>query len=172
MFQSLPKQTLVARVEIPRFMGKWYVIANIPTIFEKGAHNATETYTWNEEKQRIDIDFRFNKNSFDGPEKSIPQKGFVYNEETGSEWRVQPIWPLRLGYLIIGLGKGYKDCMVGVPNRKHLWIMSRTPHMEKRRLQALLTQAKSYGYDTSKVQAVPQAGHKSFSEKDLAAYSA
>jgi hypothetical protein len=62
-------------------------------MFEKGAYNATETYTWNEEAQRIDIDFHFNKDSFDGPQKSIPQKAFVYNENTKAEWRVQSIWP-------------------------------------------------------------------------------
>ncbi|HSN72991.1 MAG TPA: lipocalin family protein, partial [Steroidobacteraceae bacterium] len=33
------------QVDLERFMGRWYVIANIPTFIEKGAHNATETYT-------------------------------------------------------------------------------------------------------------------------------
>jgi apolipoprotein D and lipocalin family protein len=32
-------------VDIERFMGPWYVIASIPTVLEKGAHNAVETYT-------------------------------------------------------------------------------------------------------------------------------
>ena len=31
-------------VDLERFMGDWYVIANIPTFLEKGAHNAVETY--------------------------------------------------------------------------------------------------------------------------------
>ena len=31
-------------VDLPRFMGDWYVIANIPTRLERGAHNAVESY--------------------------------------------------------------------------------------------------------------------------------
>ena len=34
----------VDHVDIDRFMGDWYVIANIPTSIEKGAHNAIESY--------------------------------------------------------------------------------------------------------------------------------
>ena len=31
-------------VDLERFMGDWYVIANIPTFIEKGAVNAVESY--------------------------------------------------------------------------------------------------------------------------------
>ena len=40
---KLPPLTTVSSVDIPRFMGDWYVIANIPTFIEKGAHNAIES---------------------------------------------------------------------------------------------------------------------------------
>ena len=39
----------VDQVDIDRFMGPWYVIANIPTFLEKGAHNAVETYSLNDD---------------------------------------------------------------------------------------------------------------------------
>ena len=39
--------TTVAKVDLKRFMGDWYVIANIPTFIEKGAHNAIESYAMN-----------------------------------------------------------------------------------------------------------------------------
>ena len=38
-----PMQT-VDYVDLERFMGDWYVIANIPTFIEEGAHNAVESY--------------------------------------------------------------------------------------------------------------------------------
>jgi lipocalin len=34
-------------VDLDRFMGDWYVVANIPTFLEKDAHNAVETYRMN-----------------------------------------------------------------------------------------------------------------------------
>jgi apolipoprotein D and lipocalin family protein len=40
---DLPPIKPVAPIDLPRFMGKWYVIASIPTHFEKDAYNAVET---------------------------------------------------------------------------------------------------------------------------------
>ena len=41
---SQPPMATVAYVDIPRFMGDWYVIGNIPTFLEEGAHNPVESY--------------------------------------------------------------------------------------------------------------------------------
>ena len=153
---KLPPQPTVPKVEISKFMGPWYVIASIPTAFEGGAYNAVETYTWNEEKERIDVDFRFNKDSFDGPEKKYPQKAFIYDQESKAEWRVQPFWPLKFAYLIVGLADDYSDTIVGVPDRSHVWIMAREPRITETRYNELVAKVKSLGYDLSKLQKVPQ----------------
>ena len=42
--KSMPPIRTEPSVDLDRFMGDWYVIANIPTFVEKGAHNAVETY--------------------------------------------------------------------------------------------------------------------------------
>ena len=49
--QSVPHPPIepVDYVDIDRFMGDWYVIANIPSYIEKGAHNAVESYQLNED---------------------------------------------------------------------------------------------------------------------------
>ncbi|MFN7728727.1 MAG: lipocalin family protein [Bdellovibrio sp.] len=153
---NLPPQPTVEHVEIPRFMGTWYVIATIPTMFETGAHNAVETYTWNESENRVDVDFRFRKDAFDGKEKAIPQKGFIYNQTTKAEWRIQPFWPLSFAYLIVDLAPDYSDTIIGVPNRKYVWIMARQPQMQADRYQALVTKVQTLGYDISKLILVPQ----------------
>ena len=157
MNKDLPEQKVVSHIELPKFMGKWYVIANIPTMFEKGAYNATEFYNWNTKENRIDVDFRFNKDSFDGPEKSIPQKAFVYDHESNAEWRIQPIWPLKFAYLIIDVAADYSDTVIGVPGRDHVWIMARTPQIESARYQSIIAKISSLGYDLSKLQKVPQS---------------
>ena len=41
---DLPPLITVDYVDIHRFMGDWYVIANIPTYFEKHATNSIESY--------------------------------------------------------------------------------------------------------------------------------
>jgi len=154
--KNLPEQKTVPHVNLPRFMGKWYVIASIPTMFEKGAVNAIETYTWNEEDQLIDIDFRFRQDSATGKEKSIPQKGFIFDKNSNAEWRIQPFWPLKFAYLIIDLAKDYSDTTIGVPDRGHVWIMAREPSLPATRYNAIVAKLKSLGYDMSALKTVPQ----------------
>lgn len=154
--KKLPEQKAVHHVELEKFMGRWYVIANIPTRFEIGAYNATETYTWNEKGQFIEVDFRFRQDAFNGPEKKIPQKGFVFNRETKSEWRIQPFWPLQFVYLIVDVAPDYSDTIIGVPDRGNVWIMARSPQMSEERYQQLVTKIAAFGYDISELKKIPQ----------------
>ncbi|RYF58626.1 MAG: hypothetical protein EOO39_34045 [Cytophagaceae bacterium] len=61
LMTELPPQPTVPYVDVMKFMGPWYVIGCIPTMFEKGAHNAVETYTWNAEKDRIDRNYHYQR---------------------------------------------------------------------------------------------------------------
>ena len=123
-------------VDLDKFMGDWYVIANIPTWFEKGAHNALEQYLWNE-KGYIDVIFSFNKNSFSGERKKLTQKAFIYNKTTNAEWRIQPFWPLKLPYLVIDLDKEYQYTVIGYPSRNYVLIMSRSKSLDKQTLSSI-----------------------------------
>jgi apolipoprotein D and lipocalin family protein len=143
-------------VDTSRFFTKWYVIAGRLTSMEEGAHNATETYTWNAKKKRIDIDFKFRKDDFNGPIKSIPQKGWIHNETTNAHWKVQPFWPLKMDYLVIALDQDYEWTAIGVPNEDYLWIMATTPYMSDEQLSQIIQQLDDLGYSTRSVNRVPQ----------------
>lgn len=149
-------QELVDYVDIQRFMGDWYVISSIPTVFEKGAVNAIETYTWNEKKGIVDVGFTYRVGSPDGKVKSMTQRGFIYDSESNAEWRVQPLWPLKLGYLIIDLADDYSYTVVGVPSRNYLWIMAREPALSDSVYQGILDRVAAQGYDLDAIQLVPQ----------------
>ena len=56
-------------VDLERFMGKWYVIASIPTLLERDIFNAVEAYQLMEDGT-ISTTFKFRKNGFDGQKKS------------------------------------------------------------------------------------------------------
>jgi apolipoprotein D and lipocalin family protein len=142
-------------VDIDKFMGKWYVIAGRFTFLEEGAHNAVETYKWNTKEKRIDISFTFNKDSFDGKIKSIPQKGWVYNEKTNAHWKVSPFWPLKLDYLVIALADDYSWTAVGVPSGKYLWIMAKKNQVTDKELEQIVREINSQGYPTKAITKVP-----------------
>ena len=151
---SIPKT--VDYIDKDKFMGTWYVIAGRFTFLESGQHNSVEKYTWNEAEQRIDIDFHYNKDSFDGKIKSIPQKGFIFNTKTNAHWKIQPIWPLKLDYLILLCDPDYKWTVIGVPSQKYLWIMAREKNLTDKELQSIVERLKKIPYNTNDIVKVPQ----------------
>lgn len=146
----------VDRVEIDKFMGPWYVLAGRFTFLEKEVHNGLEKYTWNSDKERIDVDFTYNKGSFTGPQKSIPQKAWVYNQDSKAHWKVSPFWPFKFDYLIVALDKDYQWTVVGVPDQKYVWIMARDWKNPEATIEKATQQLQAIGYSAKDLVRVPQ----------------
>jgi len=152
---SLPPLTTVERVDIPRFMGDWYVIANIPTWIEEGAHNAVESY-------RLDADgtiattFTFRKGGFDGPLKTYTPRGFICDTASNAVWGMRFLWPFKAEYLVIYLNGEYTQTVIGRNKRDYVWIMARTPAIPEEEYRRIVEQLAAVGYDTGRIQRVPQ----------------
>ena len=142
-------------VDIERFMGDWYVIANIPTFIEKRATNAIESYKLND-KGEVETTFTFYEDSPRGKKKKYSPKGFIYNTKTNAEWRMQFLWPIKMPFLIIDLDEAYSFTVIGVPNRNYVWIMSREPFISPDIYGTIITKLKEVGYDTSKIKMIKQ----------------
>lgn len=148
---------LVAKVDLNRFMGDWYVLAGRFTPLEKEVHNALEVYKWNAAEERIEIGFTYNKGSLTGPVKSIPQKGWVYNKQSNAHWKVSPLWPLKFDYLIVELADDYSWTAIGVPDQKYLWIMARDWKNPSATIEAAVKKLTAKNYDASNLVLVPHS---------------
>lgn len=134
-------------VDMDRFSGDWYVIALIPTFLEKKATDGIENYSINDEGE-IRVEYTYKK---DGKDKVMYQKGWIYNEETNSEWRVQPLWPLKMPYYILELGDDYSYTIIGTNNYDYLWIMARTEIMDKPILNDVINRMADRGFNREKI---------------------
>ena len=150
-----PEMKTVSYVDLDRFMGDWYVIANIPTFLEKGAHNAVETYELNEDGT-IATTFVFREDSFDGDEKRYHPKGFVQDTDTNARWGMRFVWPIKSDYRIVYLDDDYTQTVIARQKRDFVWIMARTPTISDEDYERLVEFVASIGYDTSKIERVPQ----------------
>ena len=151
-----PEMKTVDYVDIDRFMGPWYVIANIPTFLEKDVYNAVETYSLNDDGT-IATKFTFNKGSFDGKSKEYNPKAFVMDDETNALWGMRFVWPIKADYRIVYLDDDYTQTIVGRQKRDYVWIMARTPTISDSDYDLLVSNVESLGYDTAKLQRVPQS---------------
>ena len=145
----------VAQVDLERFMGDWYVIANIPTFIERTAHNAVESYELLDNRQ-IATTFRYNQGSFDGPVKTYRPTGFVSDDPSNAVWGMQFIWPFKADYRVIYLDEDYTQTVIGRNKRDYLWIMARTSSIAQADYDTIIEQVARQGYDTSKIRSVPQ----------------
>lgn len=150
-----PEMKTVEHVDIDRFMGSWYVIANIPTFLEKNVYNAVETYQLNDDGT-IATNFTFRKGGFDGKEKEYNPKGFIRDDESNALWGMRFIWPIKADYRIIYLDESYSTTVIGRQKRDFVWIMSRKPTISDAEYDQLVSFVEANGYDVSKLVRVPQ----------------
>lgn len=152
---SHPPMPTVEHVNINRFMGDWYVIANIPTFIETEAHNAVESYRLNEDGT-VATTFSFNDGGFDGEKKIYRPKGFILDTTTNATWGMQFIWPVKADYRVVYLNEDYSQTIIGRKKRDYVWIMARTPQVPDSDYQNLIQVIANLGYDVSKINKVPQ----------------
>jgi len=144
-------------LDLQRFMGSWYVIGHVPTFLDKNTSNGVETYTWNEEKQRIDVLFTYM--DLERTKMSrVEQKAWPVSE-SNSRWQLRlklGFIPVTMPYLILDCDQEYSTCVIGVPNRSALYIMARTTSLESDVYKHLVNVAERAGYDRSLIKEVPQ----------------
>jgi apolipoprotein D and lipocalin family protein len=152
--QSNKPLKTVDYVDIQRFMGDWYVIANIPTFLEKDAYNPIESYRLDEDGS-IATTFSFNAGAMDGEKKVYNPRGFIINNATNAEWGMQFIWPIKADYRIVYLDEDYQHTVIGRNNLDYVWIMARQPKISTNMMKELTQFVASMGYDSSLLELAP-----------------
>ncbi len=155
-----PKVTAVEHIDINRYAGKWYEIARLPMFFQRNcASDVTATYRLETTKSggpaTIMVDNRCRK---------------ANGEMIGSIGQAQPLsasnsqlqvtflptflrW-LPVGkapYWILKIDEDYTTALVGNPEHKYLWLLSRTPQISDETYQNYIHEAQKQGFDTTKL---------------------
>lgn len=145
----------VRGVDLSRYMGRWYVIAAVPTRFERAAYNAVETYQRNADGT-ICTWFRQRPGSFEAPVKLIESTASVRDGSGNGEWRVHLFAFLNAQYLVGWLKSDYSQALVVRDARDYLWFMARTPTVSDADYAAMLGRVEAMGYDPAMIRKVPQ----------------
>ncbi len=145
----------VAQVDLPRYMGDWYVIASIPSFIERKAFDAVESYELKPDG-KVQTTFRYREGAHDLPVKTMYPVGTVKPGTNNAVWGMQFIWPIKAEYLIAYLDQDYRQTIVARNARDYVWIMARTPAISEADYQAHLVRIKAMGYDIEKIRKVPQ----------------
>jgi apolipoprotein D and lipocalin family protein len=150
----LPPIETVARVDLARFMGDWYVIAHIPTYPERKAWNAVESYALNADGS-IATTFTFNEGGYDGPLRTMRPTGFVVDRVSNATWGMQFIWPIKADYRITYFTPDYDITVIARAKRDYVWVMARRPTLSAPERAAVDAHLVALGYDLGKLREVP-----------------
>jgi len=150
---------VVAPVDLHRYAGLWHEQARLPNRFQKQCTGpVTAEYTPMPDGT-IEVRNRciLANGSFDesvGSAHAVPVAG-----QPGAgrlKVRFAPEWlgwlPVVWGdYWILKLDRDYQVALVGTPNRRYLWVLSRAPRLDDAALQAELDYARTLGFDVDQV---------------------
>jgi apolipoprotein D and lipocalin family protein len=154
--KSQPLQT-VDKVELNKYMGRWYDIASYTARFQKGCRCTTADYEMVPGKHYIRVTNRCIKYINGKSQLSIARgKAFIVKGSNNARLKVQFFWPFRGDYYIIGLAEDYSWAIVGHPSRTYLWILSRESYMPTDTYNMICKIIKQQGYDVKRLQKTPQ----------------
>ena len=139
------------KVELDRYLGVWYEIARKPLHFQKKCdHDITAIYTLNENGNVVIENRCYSKN---GTLNQAMGEAFIENPPFNSKLKVSFLpegirWlPVGRGdYWILKIDEDYQTVLIDEPERKYMWVLSRTAHPDEAVIQHYLDYAKTLGY--------------------------
>lgn len=141
-------------VDLKRYTGKWFEIARLPVRFQKQCiGNVTAEYTL---KPNGNIEVLNKCLKKDGQYDDAKGKAKVVDKTTNAKLKVSFFLFFYAPYWIIDLDPDYNYAVVGNPNRKYLWILSRTPALDDKTYQNILRKVEKMGYKPNELIKTPQ----------------
>lgn len=145
----LPNST-VEKVDIDNYSGTWYSLYSIPTAYDKGSRETSGNYKWNSNGKYFDVVTSYKK---PGSEEihSIESKVYQVPGSNNAKMKAQFVWPFKVDYWVIELASDYSYVVVGHPERKLLFIMSRKKSIDKKTYTEIVARCAERGYEVAKL---------------------
>ena len=144
----------VGYVDLDRYMGRWYLIANIPNFAERG--NIAPYVEYSRRRDGYIDDKYTALEAFGG--KPFTKDGLIEitNPMTGAEGRITFLEPLWEDYAVIFLDPDYRYTVVGLQNRNYVWFFAREPRLGNAVYQAMIEVARDNGFDVTRILRFPR----------------
>ena len=146
--------TPVATLDLARYAGQWHEIAHLPMFFQrKCAGDITARYTVQPDGT---IEVRNACRTTSGGHDESVGAARPGSLPGALEVRFAPAWlgwlpAVWADYWVIELDPEYRWAVVGGPSRKYLWVLSRTPAMDRATFEGIRSRAAQRGYPVDKL---------------------
>ncbi len=138
----------VASFDLSKYLGTWYEIARFDHVFERGLENVTAEYLLRDDGKVDVINSGWKGGKFKMAHGKARQPDPSVNP---AHLEVSFFLNFYSDYNVLMLDDQYQVALVGSKSPKYLWILSRSPQVSDIVIDALVEEAESRGYDTSKL---------------------
>lgn len=147
----------VGHVDLQRYAGLWFEQARFPNVFQDRPNlrcvAVTASYAL-----RPDGTVGVLNHARDAANggRVVSARGYArVVTPRNDKLRVTFFWPIFGDYWILGLGEDYQWSVVGTPDRRFLWILSRNAVFDAEEYSAALAIARREGFDLSRLNTTP-----------------
>lgn len=149
-----PAPAPVAPIDLPRFMGRWHVIAHVPYFGERGHVASSDTYTLRGDG---DIAVRYAyREGFDQPVQTLDSRATVREGTGNRRWTTWFFRVVPTRFRILEVADDYSWALIDYPGRDLAWVFARGPVMDAALYRDLEDRLKRHGVNTDKLRRVPQ----------------
>ena len=148
---TVPKPKCVPQVDLPRYMGDWFEIGRYPNPWQKD-YVAVKTNYRLRKDGKIDFQSTGRKKSFHGVFKEQNATAKIVSGSKNTRWKVSFFWPISAHYWVIELGDNYEYSVVGQPDHKRLWILSREMTMGEEIRKGICERLVGHGYKPERIE--------------------
>jgi apolipoprotein D and lipocalin family protein len=148
---SLPT---ASSVDLSRYAGTWYEIARLPMWFQRHCVDSKAIYTTRPNGtigvHNECVTDTGGTDQADGMATVVDPATNARLQVTFDNWFARLFGSSREGnYWVIDLDPDYRTSMVGTPDHRYLWILSRSPHLDEPTYQRLVERARQLGFAVS-----------------------
>lgn len=143
-------------LDLPRFMGRWWVVANIPYFAERGKLASSDTYALREDGA-IDVTYSWKKTFEESEERSIGARARPVEGSGGAHWRQRFFGIFSVQLHVLEVDADYTWALLATPDRELAWVFAREPLMDDAEYARLAERLRAHGVDPAALRRVPQA---------------
>lgn len=147
--------TPVASLDASKFLGTWFEIARLPNSAEKKcAGDAFMMFAPDYKAGSFEVVDSCKR--LDGTQEVRNLFGKRADAKGDGRLKLVTIWPLTTKYWIVGEAPDYGWVLFATPNRKKLWVLSKTAVLAPEQLAAAEAMASAQGFNVGKLVKVLQ----------------
>jgi apolipoprotein D and lipocalin family protein len=143
-------------IDLERYMGKWYVIADTPFLSEHDYVGSYDEWTLRADG-KIDDKYLGRRYSFDQPVTGSQFVAKVVPGTGGTTWRVGLIWPFEVVVVTAYVDADYRYTIRCMADGNMVWVLARTPTIDEATYSDMLNRLARMGFHIDRVRRVPQS---------------